>query len=199
LASLGVEVRVDTLVTAVDAAGVQAGDERIPASTVLWAAGVAPSPLGRALDGPCDRAGRVIVQPDLSVPEHPEIFVAGDLAHALHEGRPLPGVAGVALQQGRYIGRLLRRELKGRPRKAFRYRDKGAMATIGHNKAVAEMGRLRLGGYPAWLAWVFIHIYYLTGFHNRVFVLAQWAWAYFTRRRNMRLILGKGWRFHDDD
>ncbi|HEX7031009.1 MAG TPA: NAD(P)/FAD-dependent oxidoreductase, partial [Gammaproteobacteria bacterium] len=176
LESLGVEVRLNTMVTAIDADGVSAGDERIAASTVLWAAGVAPSALGRQLGVPCDRGGRVIVEPDLSVPGHPEVFVAGDLAHAVNgDGKPLPGVAGVALQEGVFIGKLLRRELAGKPRKPFRYRDKGSMATIGHNKAIAEMGRLRLGGYPAWLAWVFIHIYYLTGFHNRVFVMLQWA------------------------
>ncbi|HEX7046910.1 MAG TPA: NAD(P)/FAD-dependent oxidoreductase [Gammaproteobacteria bacterium] len=200
LEALGVEVRLNTMVTEIDADGVRAGDERIAASTVLWAAGVAPSSLGRQLGVACDRGGRVVVEPDLSVPGHPEIFVAGDLAHVANEdGEPLPGVGGVALQEGVFIGKLLRRELRGAAsRKHFRYHDKGSMATIGHNKAIAEIGRLRLGGYPAWLAWVFIHIYYLTGFHNRVFVMLQWAWAYFTRRRNMRLILGKGWRFYGD-
>ncbi len=196
LASLGVTVRVNSLVTDIREDGVRIGEDWIAARTVLWAAGVSPSPLGRQLGTPCDRSGRVMVESDLSVPGHPEIFVAGDLAHVEQDGRLLPGVAGVALQQGRFIARAIRREIAGRPRGRFRYRDKGSMATIGHNKAIAEIGRIRLKGYPAWLAWVFVHIWYLSGFHNRLFVMLQWAWAYFTHRRSMRLILGKEWRFH---
>lgn len=200
LAKLGVEVRLGIPVSNVTANGVQLGDDFIEARTCLWAAGVAPSPLGRVLDVECDRAGRVMVAPDLSVPGHPEIAVAGDLAHFAHGlDAPLPGVAPVAVQQGRHIGKQLRREYKGKPRKPFRFRDYGSMATIGHNKAIAKIGPVRLAGYPAWLAWVFLHIWTLTGFRNRVFVMLQWAWVYFTHRRGARLILGHDWRFYRKD
>ncbi|MBW3567991.1 MAG: NAD(P)/FAD-dependent oxidoreductase, partial [Proteobacteria bacterium] len=200
LETLGVEVRLNNMVTDIREDGVRAGDDDwIPARTVLWGAGVSPSELGRQLGTECDRSGRVKVNRDLGVPGHPEIFVAGDLAHFEQDGSPLPGVAGVALQQGKFIGTAIAREVSGKPRGSFRYRDRGSMATIGHNKAVAQIGRLRFAGYPAWIAWVFVHIYYLSGFRNRVFVMLQWAWVYFTNRRNMRLILGKNWRFYPDD
>lgn len=140
-----------------------------------------------------------MVQPDLSLAGHPEVFVAGDLAHVEQDGAPLPGVAGVALQQGKYLGDAIRRRIAGKPVKPFRYRDRGAMATIGRNRAIAEIGRLRFKGYPAWLAWVFVHIYYLSGFRNRVFVMAQWAWAYFTHKRSMRVIVTRHWRFFPPD
>lgn len=198
LNSLGVEVMLKSFVTEVDDAGVRIGADWISAPTVLWAAGVTPSPLGRQLDVPCDRSGRVIVKPDLSVPGHPELFVAGDLAHFEDNFEPLPGVAGVALQQGQFLGKLIRRELAGKSRKPFRYRDRGSMATIGHNKAIAQIGRLRLKGRLAWISWVFVHIYYLSGFRNRVFVMLQWAWAYFTHRRSSRVIIEKDWQFYSE-
>lgn len=196
LESLGVEVRLGRMVSDINSRGVQAGDEWIPSRTVLWAAGVTPSPLGRQLGAPTDRSGRVVVNPDLSIAQRPNVFVAGDLAHFEVDGEPLPGVAGVALQQGKFIGKLIRRELDGKSRRPFRYRDRGSMATIGHNKAIAQMGRLRLKGYLAWVAWVFVHIYYLSGFRNRVFVMLQWAWAYFSHRRSSRVIIDKEWRFY---
>ena len=199
LESLGVEVRTNSMVTEITERGVRAAKLWIPSRTVLWAAGVTPSPLGRQLCLATDSTGRVIVERDLSVPGTPNVFVAGDLAHFEQDGRPLPGVAGVALQQGRYLGKSLRRKIRGEQPKPFRYRDWGAMATVGHNKAIAQIGRLRFAGYPAWLAWVFVHIYYLSGFRNRVFVLLQWAWAYFTHRRSMRVIVGKQWRFYAKD
>ena len=199
LRALGVDVRVKNMVTDIRENGVRVGDTWIPARTVLWAAGVSPSSLGRQIGAPCDRGGRVMVEPDLSVPDHPEVFVAGDLAHVEHDSEALPGVAGVALQQGRFIGQAIRREIDGKPRGRFHYKDKGSMATIGHNKAIAQIGRFRFKGYPAWLAWVFVHIWYLSGFRNRVFVMLQWAWAYFTNRRSMRLIMSKDWRFYGKD
>ncbi len=197
LATLGVEVRTGTPVTEVSADSVAVGDERIATRTVLWAAGVAPSELGKSLGAPTDRAGRVRVEPDLTVPRFPEIFVAGDLAHCRdRSGEPLPGIAPVALQQGRYIARVLKRRAAGKTTAAFRYVDYGIMATIGHNKAVARLGPFKLTGYVAWLAWVFLHIWRLMGFRNRVLVMIQWAWVYFTHRRGARLILGKNWRFY---
>lgn len=196
LGKLGVEVRCGTAVTEITEQGVRVGEDWLAAGTVIWAAGVRPSPLGAQLAVPQDRQGRVIVNADLSIPGDPRVFVAGDLAHSLHNGQPLPGVAGVALQQGRYLGRLLRRELAGKTRLPFRFLDKGQMATIGHNKALAVIGRWRLAGYPAWVIWALLHIYYLASFHNRVFVFLQWAWLYFTRRRGARLILGGDWRFY---
>lgn len=194
LERLGVEVRTGTPVTAVDALGVGAGDERIAAGTVLWAAGVAASPLGRALGAPLDRAGRVLVNPDLSIPGHPEVFVTGDLAAFVTgtgaDGRQtlLPGVAQVAMQQAAHAARTIVRAMRGEPSRSFQYRDYGNMATIGRASAVADFGWLRLSGYPAWLAWLFVHIMQLTGFRNRLVVLAQWAWAYLTFQRNVRLI-----------
>lgn len=199
LQALGVEVRTGTFASALGPAGIRTGDEWIPASTVLWAAGVAPSPLGKQLGVPTDKAGRVSVAEDLSLPGHREVFVAGDLASVEQHGAMLPGVAPVALQQGVFIGKTIRGELSGGARGTFVYSDKGSMATIGHNKAIAQIGKLRLVGYPAWLAWVFVHIYYLSGFKNRVFVLMQWAWAYFTRRRSMRIIIERNWRFYGGD
>ncbi|BDU75824.1 NAD(P)/FAD-dependent oxidoreductase [Mesoterricola sediminis] len=192
LARIGVEVRVDQAVTGVDAAGVDLGAERIPARTVLWAAGVAASPLGRCLGVPLDKAGRVPVGPDLSPPGHPEIFVLGDLAAVAQEGgRPLPGLAAVALQEGRYAARAIRADLAGRPRGAFRYRDRGTMATIGRGAAIAELGAFRFAGYGAWLLWLFVHLMLLVDFRNRVFVFWQWLWAYATAQRRARLILGR--------
>jgi len=193
LARIGVEVLTDSPVTGVDAGGVTLGETRIPARTVLWAAGVAASPLGQSLGVATDKAGRVPVEADLSLPGHPEVFVLGDLAAFSHGlDRPLPGLAAVAKQEGRFVAEALRATLAGRPRGAFRYRDRGTMATIGRGSAVAQWGRLRLAGYGAWLLWLFVHLMLLVGFRNRVFVFWQWLWAYATAQRRARLILRPG-------
>ena len=197
LGRLGVEVRTETLVTDVRDGGVtlRSGGavETVRAGTVLWAAGVEGSPLGRALadaaGGTTDGAGRVTVGPDLSLPGHPELVVIGDLALFKHrDGRPLPGVAPVAMQQGRYVARAIRARLDGRVPEPFRYVDRGSMATIGRASAVAEVAGLAFGGYPAWLAWLFVHLLYIVQFGNRVLVLVQWAWSYLTWARSARLI-----------
>lgn len=194
LERLGVEVRVNTPVTAVDANGVVTADGSIEARTVIWAAGVAASPAGKWIAAERDRAGRIKVAPDLSVPGHPEIFAIGDTALALDDSsRPLPGIAPVAKQQGRYVGRLIRARLAGRRDVApFRYRHYGNLATIGRKAAVIEFGRLRLGGFPAWFVWSIAHIYFLIGFRNRLVVALNWLWNYFTFQRGARLITGNG-------
>ena len=189
LERLGVEVRTGTLVTGVHDGRVEAGQDRIDAATVLWAAGVAASPLGATLGAPTDRAGRVMVQPDLTVPGHPEIFVIGDLAAFLGtDGKMLPGVAQVAIQMGEHAARNIVRAVEHQPYRPFVYHDLGNMATIGRASAVADFGRFRLRGWFAWLAWLFVHIMNLIGFRNRIVVLVQWAWAYFTYQRAIRLI-----------
>lgn len=190
LEQLGVEVRTDALVTDIDQQGVHIGEESIPAQNIFWAAGVAASPLGRALGAPLDPAGRVEVGDDCSVPGHPEVFVIGDLAHIEQDGQLLPGVAQVAIQSGRHVARAISADLEGRARRPFRYTDKGSLATIGRNAAVADFGRLRFGGFLAWLLWVFVHILYLIGFRNRILVLIQWAWAWLSYHRGIRLITG---------
>jgi NADH:ubiquinone reductase (H+-translocating) len=190
LTRLGVDLRKATVVTAVDPGGVVAGGNRIEAGTILWAAGIAASPVARSLQVPLDRAGRVLVQPDLSVPGHPEIFVVGDLASLQQDGQPLPGVAQVAIQMGRHAARSICRTVSGEERAAFHYKDYGNMATIGRAAAIADFGWLRLSGWPAWMAWLFLHIMKLVGFRNRLGVLLQWAWAYFTSQRSVRLITG---------
>ena len=191
LENLGVEVRTKSLVTGVDATGVQLGAERIAARTVVWAAGVAASPLGRGLGAPLDRAGRVQVRPDLTVPGHAEIFVVGDLVALAQDGRPVPGVAPAANQMGAHAARNIRRALEDQPLRPFRYRDKGSLATIGRNRAVALFGeRLKLSGWLAWMAWLFIHILFLIGFRNRLVVLVDWAFSYVTYQRHARLLLG---------
>ena len=189
LQRLGVEVRTGATVSNVDAAGVAVGEERIAARTVVWAAGVAASPLGATLGAPLDRAGRVRVDPDLSLAAHPEVFVIGDLAAFEQDGRQLPGVAPVAIQGGWHAAASIRRRLAGRAAEPFRYRDRGSMATLGRKSAVAVLGRLELSGLPAWLAWLFIHILFLIGFRNRFVVLFEWAWSYLTYQRSARLIL----------
>ena len=194
LARIGVEVRTGATVTRVTPDAVWLGGEQIRARTVLWAAGVAAAPLTRTLGVPLDRAGRVMVERDLSIPGHPEAFAIGDLcAFIAEDGRPLPGLAPVALQQGRAAARNVLRRLAGEPTEAFRYRDRGSMATIGRAAAVAVVGRLRLSGLPAWLAWLFVHIMFLIGFRNRFLVLFEWAWAYVSWQRGARLITGP-WR-----
>jgi NADH:ubiquinone reductase (H+-translocating) len=193
LERLGVEVRVGALVTDIRPGMVRVGDEEIPAGNVFWAAGVAASPLGACLGAPLDQAGRVRVQPDCSVPGRPEIFVVGDLAHLEQaDGTPVPGVAQGAIQMGLYVGRLIRAEIAGdSDRKPFRYRDKGNLATVGRAAAVADLGRWQLSGFPAWVLWVLVHVLYLIGFRNRLLVLIQWAWAYLSFQRGIRLITGE--------
>jgi NADH dehydrogenase len=190
LERLGVEVRTNALVTHIEEDAVYIGDEVIAAGSVFWAAGVAASPLGAKLDAPLDRAGRVLVEPDCSVPGHREIFVIGDLASISSNGEPVPGVAQGAMQMGKHAARMIRRELDGRERQAFGYFDKGNLATIGRAAAVAEIAGVKLSGFIAWVVWVFIHILYLIGFRNRILVLVQWAWAYLTYQRGIRLITG---------
>jgi NADH dehydrogenase len=197
LEHLGVQVWVRSAVTKIDAEGVEIGSERIRAATILWAAGVQASPLGKAAGLNVDRQGRVAVEPDLSVPGHPNVFVAGDQAVFTHQtGKPLPGTAPVAMQQGRYLARMIKRELKGLPREKFHFIDKGQMATIGRSRAIVESGRLKATGFAAWLIWLVVHIYYLTGFKNRLLVVMQWAWSYLSFRRGARLIVSKEWRLH---
>jgi NADH dehydrogenase len=191
LERLGVEIRTGTMVTGVTQGRVETSGAAIDAATVLWAAGVAASPLGATLGVATDRAGRVIVQPDLTIPGHPEIFVIGDLASFMGpHGRPLPGVAQVAIQMGRHAARNIAHAIDRQPATAFVYRDLGNMATIGRASAIADFGWLRLKGWIAWLAWLFVHIINLIGFRNRVVVLVQWAWAYFSYQRAIRLITG---------
>jgi NADH dehydrogenase len=222
LQHLGVEVRTSSAVTQIGPGAIYVGKTRLSATVILWAAGVAASPLGKQLDAPVDRAGRVLVQPDMSLPGHPEVFVIGDLA-ALNDvdGKLLPGVAPVAMQQGDYVAKLIRREIKSgqgapflasfarkpplsapkggdvEPRLPFRYWDKGSLATIGRAAAVAEFGKIHISGFIAWLAWLFVHILFLIGFRNRLLVFIQWAWSYVTYERGARLITGStylpGW------
>ena len=193
LEKLGVEVRTGALVTDIEDEYVMIGDERINADNVFWAAGVSASRLGAALGVGTDRAGRVLVQPDCSVPGHPEIFVAGDLASLKREdGSPVPGVAQGAIQMGKHSARQIMRDLKGETRQPFHYVDKGDLATIGRAAAGARLGRLKLSGFTAWVIWVVVHIMYLIGFRNRVLVMMQWGWAYLTYHRGIRLITGDG-------
>ncbi len=190
LERLGVEVWVNSAVTQIDADGFNVGDKRVAAATVLWAAGVQATSLGKASGMPVDKKGRVLVEADLSVPGHRNVFVAGDQACFLHQtGEPLPGTAPVAMQQGRYLARIIRDDLAGKPRPPFHFVDKGQMATVGRSRAVAEVGRLKMGGFFAWVLWLVVHIYYLTGFRNRLLVILQWAWFYLTFHRGARLIL----------
>jgi len=188
LQKIGVEVRTHAVVTRITPDAVWIGGEQIRARTVLWAAGVAATPLTRALGAPLDRSGRVLVAPDLSIPGHPEAFAIGDMCALTQEGRPLPGLAPVAIQEGRAAAANVLRRLSGLPTQAFRYRDKGTMATIGRAAAVAVVGPVKLSGLIAWLAWLFVHIMFLIGFRNRFLVLFEWAWAYVTWHRGARLI-----------
>src|SRR5436190_20441260 len=191
LQRLGVEVQTSSMVTGVEPATVRMGEARLPAAVILWAAGVAASPLGKKLGVPVDRAGRVLVNPDLSIAGHPEVFVIGDLAALKDEhGKLLPGVAPVAMQEGTATAKNIQRDLERKPRQNFHYVDKGSLATIGRAAAVADFGKFHVSGFIAWLAWLFIHIFFLIGFRNRLIVLIQWAWSYFTYERGARLITG---------
>jgi NADH dehydrogenase len=220
LQHLGVEVRTSAVVTQIEPGAIHVGETRLAATVILWAAGIAASPLGKKLDASVDRAGRVLVQPDLSLPGHPEVFVIGDLAALKDEnGKMLPGVAPVAMQQGDFVAKLIRREIESSgdesklgapflasyarkpalsepkggafpPRPAFHYWDKGSLATIGRAAAVAQFGKIHISGFIAWLAWLFVHILFLIGFRNRLLVFIQWAWSYVTYERSARLITG---------
>jgi len=194
LGQLGVEVRVNTKVSVINEKGIQAGDEFIESDTILWAAGVAANPLNKKLGIELDRQGRIIVKEDLTIPGHPEIFVIGDQAHYKwgENNTPLPGLAPVAMQQGRFVAKHIKRLLINDGKfERFKYVDKGQMATIGRSRAVAMYKGLSFSGFVAWLAWLMVHIYYLIGFKNKIFVLFQWAWTYLTYRRGARLIVEK--------
>jgi NADH dehydrogenase len=200
LVKLGVMVRTGAMVTNIqaDSVTIKEGDrtESIPTRTVLWAAGVLASPLGRILSkeagATLDNAGRVVVDPHLTIPGHPEIFVIGDLANFSHQtGKPLPGVAQPAIQQGAYVGKLIHARLRNKQLPPFHYLDKGNLATIGRGAAVADLNWLQISGWPAWLIWVFIHLLYIVEFQNRLLILLQWAWLYITFDRSARLITGK--------
>lgn len=201
LVALGVEVKKGAKVTNIDEDGVQVGDERIAAKTVLWAAGVAASPLAKSIGVKLDRAGRVPVEPDLTIKEYPDIFVIGDMAAAADGGKPVPGVAGAAVQEGKHTANNIVRKIESQPLQPFHYEDKGSLATIGRAAAVADFGRIKMHGFIAWLAWLFIHVMLLIGFRNRFIVVFQWAWTYFTYQRGARLITGDtpsllGWQAH---
>jgi NADH dehydrogenase len=192
LRRLGVEVRTETLVTDIRPGSVVAAGWTIPTQTVIWAAGNVASPLLKSLNTPLDRAGRAIVEPDCTIPGHPEIFVLGDAALFTHqEAGPLPGICPVAIQMGEYVGRAIQADLSGEPRRAFHYWDKGQLAVIGRGRAVADIWKLHFGGFLAWLIWTFVHIFFLIGFRNRVLVMIQWAWSYLTYGRGARLIAGE--------
>jgi NADH dehydrogenase len=191
LRALGVEVRTGAMVTDITPESVRVGDEVIPTRTVFWAAGNAASPLGKTLGVPLDRAGRVIVEPDLTVPGHPEVYAIGDLAVFTHQtGKPLPGVAPVAVQGGEVAADNIWRSVSGQERLRFHYTDRGNLATIGRQAGVADLHLVHLDGFVAWLAWLFVHVFWLIGFPNRVLVMLQWAWSYLTYERGARLITG---------
>ena len=191
LEHLGVEVRTGAMVTDVDEDGVVVEGSRISAQTILWAAGVAASPLAKSLGAPLDRAGRVTPAPTLALTNHPEIFVAGDICAFVQDGKPLPGVAQVAMQQGKHAAQNVIRAIAGEPLQPFRYHNYGNMATIGRGSAVADIGPVKASGFLAWLFWLFLHIFWLIGFRNRLAVMTEWAWAYVTFQRRVRLITGE--------
>ena len=189
LARMGVEVRTNAPVSEIDEYGVVVAGERIPTKTIIWTAGVSASSAGKWLDAEVDRAGRVKVASDLSVPGHPNVFVIGDTASATQDGKPLPGVAPVAMQGGRYVASVIAHRVAGKQlNKPFHYRDKGNLATVGRSYAIVDIGKIRLTGFIAWVIWLVVHIYYLIGFRNRLVALFQWAWTYLTYSRSARLI-----------
>ena len=191
LTELGVAVYKQRMVTEVSAGQLKVGAEIIPCSVILWATGVAASPLGKALGAAVDRAGRVLVEPDLTIPGHKNIFVIGDMAALNDEkGNPIPGVAPAAMQEADLTAANILRDLAGEPYRPFKYFDKGSMATVGRNRAIVQVGNWHFAGYFAWLMWLFVHIMSLVGFRNRLWVLSEWFWAYFTRERSARLITG---------
>jgi NADH dehydrogenase len=191
LESMGVEVRTGVMVKSVADDGVTMNDEFIPSQTIVWAAGNAAAPIGQSLGAETDRAGRVVVEEDLSIPGHPEVFAIGDMVCFKHQtGQPLPGVSPVAMQMGRCAAKNIMCQIEGQKPRVFRYFDKGSMATIGRNRAVADLHFVRLSGFLAWLSWLFVHLIFLIGLRNRVAVLYQWVWAYFTYGRGARLIYG---------
>ncbi len=191
LEKLKVEVRLATRVTSINAEGVSMGEVFVPAKTVLWAAGVSAAPLAKQLGVPLDRSGRVVVQSDLSIAGHPDAFVIGDLASFTEvDGTVLPGLAPVAIQQGKHVASVILDSLRGKPRRPFKYFDKGVMATVGRASGIAQTGKIKLWGFIGWLAWLFVHILYLIGFRNRLLVLIQWTWAWLTFGRGSRLITG---------
>ncbi len=192
LEKLGVEVITGAIATEINDHEVCLGDRSIPTRTILWGAGVQASPLAQTLGAPLDRAGRVLVEPDLTIPGHKDVFVIGDLAAVKqYDGSYVPGVAPAAIQEGNHVAYNLDRALEGQPLRAFHYRDKGSLATIGRASAVADMGKIKMGGFLAWIAWLAIHIFFLIGFRNRFLVITQWAWAYLTYQRGARLITGR--------
>ncbi len=191
LESLGVEVLTSTRIDHIDGRCVARGDKTIGARTVLWAAGVAASPIAATLNASCDRTGRIRVRPDLSIPDHPHVFVAGDVACIESEDGPVPGVAPAAIQAGAHAAQNVLRTIEGKRTLPFMYRNKGSLATIGRAAAVADMGRFRFSGFAAWASWLVIHIFYLIGFRNRLWVLFGWTWSYLTYQRGARLITGR--------
>lgn len=190
LARLGVNVRLNAKVTGIDENGVYLDDEIIRSATVIWGAGVQATDFTATLGLPLDRSGRIKIEPDLSLPGYSNIFSIGDMSLFMQDGKPLPGVSPVAMQMGRHVAANIKDDLKGSLRKKFRYTDKGSMATIGRKAAIAEIGRVRLTGFSAWLAWLGLHIIFLIGFRNRLTVMLNWAWSYFTYQRGARLITG---------
>jgi len=195
LERLGVQVWPNRLVTKIDKDGVEAGEERIRAATTLWAAGVRGVELSEQNDLDVDRQGRIVVGKDLSIAGHSNIFVAGDQASLIQDnGKPLPGIAPLAMQQGRFVAATIRHDLDGKPRNSFVYVERGQMATIGRNRAIVEFGKLRFSGLFAWFAWLVVHIYFLVGFKNRLFVVLSWARSYLTFRRGARLIVEREWQ-----
>lgn len=190
LEQLKVRVHLNAAVTDVGENHVQMGEQRIEARTRVWAAGVAASSLGGQLDTPCDRAGRVQVAPDLSLPRHPEVFVIGDLAHVEQDGKPVPALSPAAKQMGAHAARMIRERMAGGPSRGFRYKDYGSFATIGRGKAVADLRGIRLSGFAAWWLWLVVHIFFLIGFGNRLLITMGWAWSYLTWQRNARIIVG---------
>lgn len=203
LEQLHVEVRTNTMVTNIEPGLVWVGNEKIEAAVTLWAAGVKASPLGKALGCETDRSGRVIVDDRLNIEGHPEVFVIGDLAHFEQKGAPVPGVAPVAIQMGRYVSKEIRRRVENKGSRPFTYWDKGSMATIGRTKGIAQIGKIHLSGFIAWAAWLFIHLIYLIGYRNRFSVLLNWAWQYLSWQSGARLITGSdrlpGWHAHHEE